>query len=63
MTDLAALLRQLRRRGYSVSLARSGHWHIRGRRGRLVAVTSATPSDRRGLRNLRADIRRAEVTR
>lgn len=27
---------------------------------RLVAVTSSTPSDRRGLANFRADIRRAE---
>jgi hypothetical protein len=59
MSDLTAFLRQLRRRGYSVRLARSGHWHVRDRRGRLVAIASGTTSDRRSLANLRANLRRA----
>lgn len=59
MTDLAAFLRDLRRRGYTVTKARrSSHWHIRDRHGRLVAVTGSTPSDRRSLANLRASLRR-----
>ena len=62
MTALAALLRQLRRDGYSVRKARSGHWHVRDQRGRLIAVTGSTPSDRRSLQNLRGDIRRSQVT-
>jgi hypothetical protein len=58
VTGLAAVLRQLRRAGYRVTRARSGHWHVRDSNGRLVAVTSATPSDRRAIANLRATVRR-----
>lgn len=61
MTPLAAVLRDLRRAGYSTRLARSGHWHIRDRAGHLVAVTGSTPSDHRAVRNLRAHIRRLET--
>lgn len=44
---------------YTVRKARSGHWHIRDRAGRLVTVTSSTPGDRRTLANLRATVNRA----
>lgn len=63
MTDLAALLRQLRQNGYTTTRAKSGHWKIRDDSGRLVAVTGSTPSDHRGLRNLRGDLRRAGAAR
>jgi len=59
VNDLAAYLRQLRRAGYAVRLARSGHWKIRDPQGRLVAVTAATPSGPRTLAGLRADMRRS----
>ena len=39
MDDLSSTLRTLRRQGYSVKRARSGHWHVRNSRGRLVAVS------------------------
>jgi hypothetical protein len=58
VTDLAALLRKLRRDGYTVTKGRSGHYKVRDASGRLVAVTSSTPSDHRGLRNLEGDLRR-----
>lgn len=58
MTELTALLRELRRAGYRVTKTHGSHWQIRDRRGRLVATTGSTPSDSRGLRNLRADLKR-----
>jgi predicted RNA binding protein YcfA (HicA-like mRNA interferase family) len=59
MTELAALLRQLRRDGYRVTRARrGGHLHVRDKTGRLVTVIGSTPSDRRGLRNAQGQIRR-----
>ena len=64
MNDLDQLLRKLRREGYSVTKGRrSGHLKVRNPRGRIVAVTGSTPSDRRSLQNLRSDIRRAEAKR
>jgi hypothetical protein len=59
VNDYAAYLRKLRRGGYTVQLAGSGHYQIRDLRGRLVAVTSATPSDHRTLLNLKSQVRRA----
>ena len=59
MKDIDALLKQLRKQGYGISKGkRSGHLKIRDASGRVVAVTGSTPSDRRGLRNLRGDLRR-----
>jgi hypothetical protein len=64
VNDLDALIRRLRRDGYSVSRGRkSSHWHVRDKRGRLVAVTSSTPSDWRGLRNFESRLRRAGAVR
>lgn len=64
MKDIDTLLRQLRRQGYTVTKGRrSGHIKVRNARGRLLAVTGSTPSDRRSLRNLKSDLRRAEARR
>jgi hypothetical protein len=57
--DLARLLDQARRRGWSVGLTRKGHWRLRHPSGAVVHAGS-TPSCPRSLLNLRADLRRAE---
>jgi len=57
--DLTALLRYLRRRGYTTTRTRSGHWRIYAPDGRLIAITGSTPSDFRALRNLRATVKRS----
>jgi hypothetical protein len=57
--DLARLLRDAQARGWSVELTRGGHWRLRHRSGPAV-IASATPSCRRGLRNVAADLRRVE---
>jgi hypothetical protein len=38
----------------------SGHWKLRHSGSGAVAIASATPSDQRNLRNVEADLRRAE---
>lgn len=59
--EVAAFLRELRGRGYTAKKARrSGHWIIRNPQGRIVTVTSGTPSDRRTLMNARKQIERSE---
>ena len=63
MNDTGKLLRSLRRQGWTVSKARSGHWHVRDSGGRLVAVAASTPSDHRSLRNFRGAMRRAGAGR
>jgi hypothetical protein len=64
VSDTAKFLRGLRSEGYTVTKARrSGHWHVRDAGGRLIAVTSGTPSDYRSLRNLRGELRRAGAVR
>jgi predicted RNA binding protein YcfA (HicA-like mRNA interferase family) len=60
MKDVDKVVRQLRRQGYTVTRGRrSGHWQVRDKDGRLVAVTSGTPSDPRSLANFRAQMKRA----
>lgn len=62
MKDLDALVRKLRRDGYSVTTGRrSGHYKVRDKAGRIVAVTGSTPSDPRSLRNFKGQLRRAEA--
>jgi hypothetical protein len=57
--DLAQLLRQARARGWRVTPTRRGHWRLQYRTGALV-FAAGSPSDPRSLKNLVADLRRAE---
>lgn len=59
MNDLNTYLRDLRRRGYVVQVTHRNHWLILDGET-IVAGSAATPSDYRGLLNLRAAIRRWE---
>lgn len=60
MKDVKRVMRELRRQGYEVGQSKgSSHWHVR-KGGRLLAVTGSTPSDRKSLRNLKGQLRRAE---
>lgn len=53
------LFRDLRRAGWNIHVGGSGHYQIRDTDNRLITTTPASPSDRRGRRNLLADLRRA----
>ena len=57
--DLARLLKDAGKRGWSVERTRSSHWRLRHSSGAQV-TTASTPSDRRALLNLQADLRRVE---
>lgn len=60
MRDVDAVVRDLRRQGYEVRKGRhSSHYQVRKGR-RLLAVFGSTPSDRKSLRNLKGQLRRAE---
>jgi predicted RNA binding protein YcfA (HicA-like mRNA interferase family) len=56
--DLAKLLRQASACGWQVMRTRR-HWRLLHPNGGIV-VLSSTPSDRRALLNVRAQLRRAE---
>jgi hypothetical protein len=60
--DLHDLLNEARGRGWVTELTHGGHWKLLGP-DRQMLFTSSTPSDWRGLRNIRQDIRRAERRR
>jgi len=57
-TQMKEIRRQLGRRGFSMSKTNSGHWRFEhpGMDGPVFAPD--TPSDRRGIRNLHAMLRR-----
>ena len=58
--DSEDYLYRLRKAGYEVVRARSrNHWHIRWE-GRMVAVHSGSPSNTRGLSNLKSRVRKFE---
>ena len=57
--ELARLLADARRRGWSVTRTRSGHVRLRHASGATV-FTGSTPSCWRATRNVEADLRRAE---
>lgn len=60
MKDVDAIVRRLRRDGYTVTRSR-GTSHLKvSRNGRLLAVVSSTTGDRNSLQNLKRDLRRAE---
>lgn len=50
--DIEQLMRRLRRQGFKVRRAKSGHYRVTGRHGAPVTVPS-TPSDCRSLANTR----------
>jgi hypothetical protein len=63
--DIDALLKRLRSEdGFTAAKGkRSGHVKIRDKDGRIVAYCGSTPSNRRGLKNLEARLRRAGALR
>ena len=56
--DLHCMLDDARQAGWSVKLTRGGQWRLTYPSGATL-ITGSTPSDHRGLLNLRASIRRA----
>jgi predicted RNA binding protein YcfA (HicA-like mRNA interferase family) len=57
--ELKQLLRAAKAAGWQVRPTGSGHLQLRHPAGGIV-VTSSSPSDRRALANLKAQLRRAE---
>ena len=57
--DLKQQLRQAEAHGWQVTRTRNGHWRLLHPGGGIV-VMSSSPSDHRALRNMRAQMRRAE---
>jgi hypothetical protein len=57
--DLAQILADARSRGWQIEKTRNSHWRLRGPNNALL-FTGSTPSDWRGIRNIRQAIRRAE---
>lgn len=57
--DLAKLVETARNRGWSVTRSPGGHLRLTHPNGALV-YTASTPSDGRAIRNIGADIARAE---
>lgn len=60
--ETAALLREVRAAGGHVQPTRRGHWRI-SHHGVPVYTVSGTGSDRRGLANARAALRRAGLVK
>lgn len=59
MSDLDKLITQARRAGWRVEKTRGGHWKFWSPDGKHAVVSSSTPSDRRSMSNLRAQLKRA----
>jgi predicted RNA binding protein YcfA (HicA-like mRNA interferase family) len=58
--EVAEVLRQAEARGWRVRPTRGGHWKLTHPSGAIV-VAASTPSDARALKNLTANLRRAEL--
>lgn len=56
-TDWIHLMRDLRRAGFVLE-PRKGHVKVRSRRGKYLMTLPGSPSDQRGIRNARMDLRR-----
>ncbi|MFJ5532394.1 hypothetical protein [Streptomyces sp. NPDC093261] len=56
--DVTALIRRLRRQGFTCRLAKSGHWRVTSPAGVTLTVPATPGGGNRGLRNTRADLRR-----
>lgn len=59
MSDLDKLIAQARRAGWRVTKTTRGHWKFWSPDGKHAVVASGTPSDRRAVANLRAQLKRA----
>jgi hypothetical protein len=59
--DLRPLVKQLKRGGYDVRQTKGNHWGVYAASGQLLVVFSATASDHRAVRNLRADLKRRGI--
>ena len=59
MSDLDKLIAQARRAGWRVEKTARGHWKFYSPDGKHAVVASGTPSDRRSMANLRAQLKRA----
>lgn len=57
--EMRSLIRLAIKRGYNVELRNGGHYKFTAPTGRFF-FTSATPSDKRALANILADMKRAE---
>ena len=60
--EVMALLRIAEEQGCTWDTTGKGHYRVRAADRRVIALTAGTPSDRRGLKNFRADLRRGGVT-
>jgi predicted RNA binding protein YcfA (HicA-like mRNA interferase family) len=58
--DLVKLLTAARARGWTLSRTRGGHLRLRHPTTGATVVTASTPSCWRAVRNIAADLRRAE---
>lgn len=56
--DVRQLLRRLHRQGFTIRIARSGHYRVTGPCGGVVTVASSPHGGRRSLANARAALRR-----
>lgn len=54
--DVKELIAHLRKQGFTVALARSGHYQVTSKDGAHVQIP-ATPSDRRSLLNVRSRLK------
>jgi predicted RNA binding protein YcfA (HicA-like mRNA interferase family) len=43
MKDTTAIIRELRRKGYSVEQGKNGHWNVRNRQGKYLTNFSFSP--------------------
>ena len=57
--DLRKRVKALRKQGCEVVLTRNSHYRVIGPDGRVVSHFPSTPSDHRGAKNQRAELRRA----
>lgn len=55
--DLQDVLRKLREQGWTVTLTKGSHWRCAAPGGGLY-FTGSTPSDYRGIKNMKSDLKR-----
>ena len=60
-TCIRDIIKEVRRRGYTVEKARNGHWNVRRPNGTFVTQLPSTPSDWRTVKNTVRSLRRAGI--